>query len=180
MFATTSFKQATRPPIIGGPALTKLLGVDAWRSKREVRRHAAIAAAAFGGVAEDDEGDIQLTATVGYWESLRQRIDSYLATRPHNVRHRASNRFAKRVKQTKILVSQLKFETHGFDSTPNDRKALQIAAKGVVERAVKSGGQINEIEANWYKKAVVALYYYQGEDDEFFDALMPALKEQGK
>jgi hypothetical protein len=47
-----------------------------------------------------------------------------------------------------------------------------IAAKGVVERAVKEGSLgIRPEESNWYKVACVALYRSRDEDDELLEKL---------
>lgn len=175
---STFISRAAKPARVVGPSAVDLLGVERWRNRRQVARNAAISAAAFASVAEDGESDVPVPPVVGFWEALRQKVDSKLATRAHNVRHRASNRFARRVRVVKQLVATLKFETHGFENTPNDRKALLIAAKGVVERAIKAGELgIATAEANWYKMACVALYYHRSEDDELFESLIPALKK---
>jgi hypothetical protein len=168
---TSAVRAPTRRPVLARK-LADILGLTAWRDQRQLLAAVAEGAAAFTAATVDEEGVVDVVPEVGFWESLRQRVDVRLAERKHNVRHRASNRFGKRVVIVKKLVATLKFETHGFDNSINDQKALMIAAKGVVERAVKEGSLgIRPEESNWYKVACVALYRARDEDDELLEKL---------
>lgn len=143
-----------------------LLGLDGWRGKRQVVRQGAIAKAAYEGIDPIGEDDIKIEPVVGVFENILQHVDGKLGPVKHNVRHRSANRFAKNVRTLKMLIENLKFETHGFDRTEVDRRCLAIAAKGVVEKAI-TDGLVRKQEGYWFKSAMMHAYYIRDDDEEF-------------
>jgi len=126
--------------------------------------------AMYRGIAEDEQDDVEVVPVASISENLRQRMDNLLPKTSHASKHRAYLRWKSRARQVKKLVSIVKFETHGFDTSVNDRKALSIAAKRVIDEHGDGLGIANAQKA-WYKRAVCAMYYHEEEDDSFLDEM---------
>jgi hypothetical protein len=167
-------------PTVNIRGIFQTLGLDRWVAKRQVKSNAAVGAALYTGHDHSGGDHIKVEPTLPLGEMVRQYVADKVGDKKHNIRHRAANRFYNRLGKVKELVATLKYKTSGFENTENDRRALDIVARGVVDQAVKAGMEIKDCDMGWYKKAIVALYFVNDEDDEFFSELALALRPEAK
>jgi len=165
---------------LGTTTFADVVGWNKFRGERQLEKAAAFSVAHYRSIDPIDGDDVDVRAKVGFGESLKQGI-SKLGGRikKHNAKHRASNRFHRRVIVVKSLVNAVKFEAPGiFTASEADKRALHLIVRRVVKDALEKGVElpggmvtIRNQEKAWYLDAVRTSYYIHEEDDEFWARL---------
>jgi hypothetical protein len=157
-----------------------IVGWTSFKRERQLNASASHAVAAYRSFDPIDGEHIPVEARVNFVESIKQGVNKLIARpRRHNVRHRAANRYYRRVAIVKALVDKVRFESPGiFSGSEADRRALHIIVRRVIKEALDSGVELPntkarfpERECAWYLKAVCTSYYIREEDDEWWDRL---------
>jgi hypothetical protein len=165
---------------LGTTTFADLIGWDKFRGERQLEKAAAFSVAHYRSIDPIDGDDVDVRAKVGFVESLKQGVNKLGGrVEKHNTKHRASNRFHRRVIVVKTLVNGVKFEAPGtFTASEADRRALHLIVRRVVRDALEKGVElpggkvtIRDQEKAWYLEAVRTAYYIQEEDDVFWARL---------
>lgn len=166
---------------LGTTTFGDLVGWNGFRGERQIEKSVAFGLARYRSIDPMDGDDVDVRAKVGVVESLKQGVNK-LGGRieKQNAKHRAANRFHRRVAVVKTLVNEVKFESPcEFTSTPADKRALHLIVRRVVRDALEKGVEladgkvtIRNQEKAWYLAAVSTSYYIHEEDDEWFARLV--------
>jgi len=157
-----------------------IVGWTSFKRERQLNASASHAVAAYRSFDPIDGEHIPVEARVNFVESIKQGVNKLVARpRRHNVRHRAANRYYRRVAIVKALVDKVRFESPGvFSGSDADKRSLHIIVRRVIKEALDSGVELPntkakfpERECAWYLKAVITSYYIREEDDEWWDRL---------
>jgi len=158
-----------------------VVGWNGFREERQLNKAVAFSLSTYRSIDPIDGDDVDVRAKVGVLESLKQGVNKLGGrVEKQNAKHRAANKFFRRVAVVKTLVNEVKFESPcEFKSTEADRRALQLIVRRVVRDALEKGVElpagkvtIRNQEKAWYLKAVSTSYYIQEEDDLFWAKLV--------
>jgi len=123
--------------------------------------------AAFLALSPDEEA----ASDVRYHSSAWDSFVSWLGG-GHRRRHRASNRWTKRMALLRKLREQLIFGAEGIRRvrSPVNDAWCSIQARKLVSELVERE-EIDARHARWYRDALVTVFYLEDDDDKFFSAL---------
>jgi len=133
---------------------------------------AAEAVAALVAVGTNGEDDVKYSASL----SVVDRIKNFLVGRSHSVRHRAANKFHKRVRQLRELRDEMIFlgVAHKRIKTPLNEAAAHELARRIVKDAADRG-EVAAGDRRWFCGALVESFFVRDDDDQFFAALGAAM-----
>lgn len=123
--------------------------------------------AAFLSLSPDEETTSDVRFHASAWDSFVSWFGG-----AHRRRHRASNRWAKRMAVLRKLREQLIFGAEGIRRvrSPVNDAWCSIQARKLVTEMVERG-DIDARHSRWYRDALVTVFYLEDDDDVFFSAI---------
>ena len=122
--------------------------------------------AAFLSLSPDEEMASDVRFHSSAWDSFVSWFGG-----AHRRRHRASNRWVKRMAVLRKLREQLIFGAEGIRRvrSPVNDAWCSIQARKLVAEMVERG-DIDARHSRWYRDALVTVFYLEDDDDVFFSA----------
>jgi len=166
------------PNVTMGRRFADFVGITKFRNDCQDIRNAKGATAAYQGLDPIDDDNVTVVPKLSIMEACKQAVDTRMGGRNHNTRHRAANRFNKRIKMVKILVEKVAYSSPSeFTKSAADKRCLNLVVRQVIDDAFKAktdlgGVTLHERELNWVRRAVNVAYFIKDGDSKFFDGLM--------